>query len=284
MKKSPLLMALIVILSLMLAGCNSGSAQNKAASVPPGQPAETKTAKLWPGTVNGSHRPDFETQPWEYTGELTVEILAKGLSETTGLDYFVTAKKVKDGISVDWAKDSTLVANLDDREQKEKFFFFDADSMRWFMMDSLWLTINDNLAPENVYYTMDGGKDLVFEALYPINQFPADLPYMGSAFHLEHAGGKGDLIESKPITEDEAITLIKAAMSTRAETAAVFVPGGEKTIEGQRALSFAIGENSADGQKFTALYHYAVTDSGNVYYIDVVQGADWILFDPNAKG
>ncbi|MEA4926012.1 MAG: hypothetical protein VB084_11950 [Syntrophomonadaceae bacterium] len=219
MKKSTLLIALILTLSLVSAGCSDGSSQNMAASTPQSEPgssvaervsessalAETKTAKLWPGTVNDSLLSFFETRPWEYTGGLTVETLAEGLSQTTGLNYFVTAKKVEDGISVDWANDSTLVANLADREQKKEFHFYDADSMRWFMMDSLLLTINDNLAPENVYYTMNGGKDLVFEALDPISEFPADLPYMGSNFYFAHADGtgkdnvmgegRGDLIE-----------------------------------------------------------------------------------------
>lgn len=58
---------------------------------------------------------------------------------------------------MDWAADSTLIAGLDDREQKEEFHFFDADSMRWFMMDSLWQTLKENFN-RDIYYTMNGVK------------------------------------------------------------------------------------------------------------------------------
>ena len=46
-----------------------------------------------------------------------------------------------------------LVAGLDDREQKEEFFFFDYDSQCWFMMDSLWRTLTENLDAEKVQKT-----------------------------------------------------------------------------------------------------------------------------------
>jgi endonuclease V-like protein UPF0215 family len=38
---------------------------------------------------------------------------------------------------------------LDDREQKE--VFFDAESLRWFMMDSLRMPFVNNIDAENVY-------------------------------------------------------------------------------------------------------------------------------------
>ncbi|MEA4926011.1 MAG: hypothetical protein VB084_11945 [Syntrophomonadaceae bacterium] len=58
--------------------------------------------------------------------------------------------------------------------------------------------------------------------------------------------------------------LIQTAMSARGEAATAFVPDGEETIEGEFALISSVGEKPADEQKFTALYHYTVTDSGNV--------------------
>ena len=94
---------------------------------------------------------------------------------------------------MDWAADSTLVAGLDDREQKEEFFFFDYDSQCWFMMDSLWRTLTENLDAENIYYTMDGGQELVLENLSSsINTFPSDVPYMGSGFYAAHDDVRGD--------------------------------------------------------------------------------------------
>ncbi|MGN1412447.1 MAG: hypothetical protein ACI4WH_08100 [Oscillospiraceae bacterium] len=132
--------------------------------------------------------------PLEYTGDKkTPEELADELSELVGLDFIITASKTNDGLIVDWSANSTLVAGLDNREQKKEFFFFDQDSLCWFMMDSLWRTLTENLDTENIYYTMNGGKELVFKELYPINEIPSDTPYMGSQFYFAHADVKGDV-------------------------------------------------------------------------------------------
>ena len=131
--------------------------------------------------------------PVEYTGDKKgAEELAQELSKLTGLDFNITASKTDDGWVVDWAADSTLIAGLDNREQKEEFFFFDCDSLNRFMMDSLWRTLTENLNAENIYYTMDGGKELTFEELYPVNEFPSDIPYMGSEFYFAHSDVRGD--------------------------------------------------------------------------------------------
>ena len=60
------------------------------------------------------------------------------------------------------------------------------------MMDSLYSTLTANLGEVEVYYTMDGGQDLSFDELYPVNLFPADTPYLGSPFYFAHAGGQGE--------------------------------------------------------------------------------------------
>ncbi len=124
--------------------------------------------------------------------QVTAEALAKELSAWTGLDY--TLNKVtmgKDAIVVDWSPKSTLIANLDDRKQKEEFFFFDADSMRWFMLESLYHTLSKNFKNIPIYYTMDGGKVLSFEELSLLKSFPKDKPYKGKMFYTTHADENG---------------------------------------------------------------------------------------------
>jgi hypothetical protein len=116
--------------------------------------------------------------------EITPEKLAETLSKWTGLDFFIKISYKDNGdIVVDWLENSTLIANLDDREQKAEFFFFEVDGMRWFMMDTLWLTLKENFNAD-VYYTMNDGKELSFEALYPMNKFAVDTPYMGSEYYF----------------------------------------------------------------------------------------------------
>ncbi|MGN0665619.1 MAG: hypothetical protein ACI4KF_03735 [Huintestinicola sp.] len=136
---------------------------------------------------------DVREYPLEYTGDKkTAEELANELSGLTGLDFNITASKTDDGLIVDWAADSTLRAGLDDRVQKDEFFFFDHDTLSWFMMDSLWYTLTENLNAENIYYTMDGGKELFSEELYPVHEIPSDVPYMGSDFYAAHSDVQGD--------------------------------------------------------------------------------------------
>lgn len=295
MKKNKKLFAVALTLCIFLSGCGGSlsspqskrdsepvSSENSVSQTSSGNESkpEIQTAVLYTNMDGGSESSHVKEHSYEYSGELTAETLAEGLSQLTGLDFTITASNQDDGIAIDWANKSTLIANLDDRVQKEEFFLYDCDSMRWFMMDSLWMTLTANLGVDNVYYTMNGGQDLVFEELYPVKDFPADIPYVGCAFYFSHVDVKGD----ETIDTDTAMMLVQNAMDARGESASVVVQTGEETIQGEYALTFAAGDYSEDGQKFTAMYHYAVTDSGQVYYIDVLQGADWILFDMQAVG
>lgn len=141
---------------------------------------------------------DVREYPIEYSGaKKTAEELARELSDLTGMDFTITASKTDDGLIVDWAADSTLIAGRDDREQKEDFRFYDYDSMSWFMMDSLWRTLTANLDAENIFYTMDSDRNLVLEKMSPAITIPADTPYMGSTFYLSHDEGRGDVISTE---------------------------------------------------------------------------------------
>ncbi len=136
------------------------------------------------GLIQCSFRPDQDTAP---------ENLAAQLTEWTGLDFTVNSITKEGGkLIVDWSADSTLLAGLDDREMKEPFVFFDHVSLNWFMMDSLYQTLLNNTDFEEVYYTMDGGKELTLADMYPIAVFPLDTPYMGSPFYYAHADVQGD--------------------------------------------------------------------------------------------
>lgn len=129
----------------------------------------------------------------------SVELLTDGLSALTGLDFFVSSHTSESGLVVDWAADSTLIMGLDEREQNPEFFFFDADSLNWFMMDSLYATIAENMEVGDVYYTMNGGEELYLPELSIVQRFPIDLPYMGSPFYFAHSDlldgeGRGDYL------------------------------------------------------------------------------------------
>lgn len=193
MKKLNIILALAVLICMLTACVNTPSSGGQNSSKPTSSSQNTTESTQTDILYAVFSADRVKEYPIEYTGTpKTAEELAQELSELTGLDFFITASNTDDGLIVDWAADSTLIAGRDNREQKEEFFFFDEDSLRWFMMDSLWRTLTENLGIENIYFTMNGGQKLVFDELYPVKEFPSDIPYMGSGFYFAHDDVKGD--------------------------------------------------------------------------------------------
>ena len=213
MKKLSIFLILAMFICLLVA-CGSASPSDVTDSSESTEPLQSEAESTQTNILYAVFSAeDVEEYPIEYTGaKKTAEELADELSELTGLDFIITAGKADDGWIVDWAADSTLVTGLDDREQKEEFFFFDQDSLCWLMMDSLWRTLTENLNAENIYYTMDGGKELVFEELYSVNEFPSDIPYMGSEFYYAHANVQGD--EENPYARTRGLWRLDGATDT----------------------------------------------------------------------
>jgi hypothetical protein len=124
------------------------------------------------------------------------------LSEWSGLDFALSAVRfLGDGITVDWSKESTLLAGLGDRVQNEEFLFFDTVSLNWFMMDSLASTLRFNFPEiEDVFYSSDG-QPLEFTnpgdmAAQGLPALPVDQSYEGSTFFVAYADGRGDDFEA----------------------------------------------------------------------------------------
>ena len=205
MKKRSIFLTLAILICL-LSACGRASSSGDSASSKQAKPLQSEEESTQTDILYAVFSAeDVKEYPIEYTGDKkTAEELAGELTGLTGLDFFITASKADDGWIVDWAADSTLIAGLDDREQKEEFHFFDHDSLCWFMMDSLWRTLTENLNAENIYYTMDGGRELFFEELYSVNVFPSDIPYMGSEFYFAHADVRGDDEQDEQVCQPDA--------------------------------------------------------------------------------
>ena len=205
MKKRSIFLTLAILICL-LSACGRASSSSDSASSKQAKPLQSEEESTQTDILYAVFSAeDVKEYPIEYTGnKKTAEELAGELTGLTGLDFFITASKTDDGWIVDWAADSTLIAGLDDREQKEEFHFFDHDSLCWFMMDSLWRTLTENLNAENIYYTMDGGRELFFEELYSVNVFPSDIPYMGSEFYFAHADVRGDDEQDEQVCQPDA--------------------------------------------------------------------------------
>lgn len=166
----------------------SSSGESKSSKSSQSSAESTRTDTLY-AVFSGN---DVREYPIEYTGEKkTAEELADELTKLTGLDFTITASETSDGLIIDWDADSSLFTGPKG-EQKKDFFFYDYDTMCWFMMNTICKTMTENFDVENIYYTMDGGKELSLQKLSPSMTFPSDIPYMGSDFYLAHTDLKGD--------------------------------------------------------------------------------------------
>lgn len=173
-----------------------------------GEPLSGKTASVYIYADFSAGNPETEknnlirSKTVDMVSPPDIKALADALSEWSGLDFSLADARIDGNRAyVDWSADSTLVAGLGERVQKEDFRFYDAVSLNWFMMDSLARTIKENLQIEEVCYSMDGGKELAFQnpddmAAAGLASLPTDQPYEGSAIFASHAGEKGNDTEN----------------------------------------------------------------------------------------
>ncbi len=214
--KKVLLIALAALMSLAMVSCTADSEpssqeQSSEVEASSSEPSEAEssssevsepeltqnTAILYADKSSGNVEElpeDVEQYNFHYEGELTVGLLADGLTILTGLEFALNDVTIEGTVArVDWAESSTLLSGLGDTVQNDEFFFYDAEGLNWFMLESLYQTIIHNFDVSEVYYTMEGGEALTVNELYPISTFTTDLPYMGSSFYFNHSDNTGDI-------------------------------------------------------------------------------------------
>jgi hypothetical protein len=91
-------------------------------------------------------------------GNCTPERIAEALSEWTGLVYDITATVdlEYDNVIVDWKSTSSFAQGEPPIPQKEGFEFYDQETMRWFMLNSLCSSIRVNMGISDVFYSIEG--------------------------------------------------------------------------------------------------------------------------------
>ena len=286
-------LVLVIIMALSVAACKDKAAPQD--SPPPAQTQNTPPSTPTQGTPSqspaptGSDRPnapdnvatlyadfswgspDLEISEYElgYSGELTPEMLLEGLSNLTGLDFIADVEIAQLGFSVDWKNESTLLANRDGRPQNEGFEFVDNESVRWFMMDSLCRTLLANFNEDNVFYTMNGGQELVFDELYPVSVFPYDVPYMGSPFYFSHTDGRGFIYDANEAADYLVDTLTQVGYDLNG-TVVIEDPESSDPWFGDIAAWYFIWEtNAGEADRL-----FAVTYDWEIWECDTING-DW---------
>lgn len=193
-RKPAKMVALAAALALVLAlgACSGGGGVSSTASVasrPPASSAPAVEADVVLYADRSAGLPFetveelglIETKEVKIKGAVTVEALADALSEWTGLDFTPNGVEVSgDDITIDWAVDSVMLGG--DGEPKEDFFFFDAVTQNWFMLDSLARTVHNNIMGSTVYYSQNGGQPMGFEEMEGLEELPVDQPYYGSSY------------------------------------------------------------------------------------------------------
>ena len=287
------IVALIMITMLLfLAACNGNSAPRERQNT--AQPTQRQAATLSPAPVEADDsdepeniatlcvdfsggNPDLDIRQYElgYSGELTPDMLVKGLTALTGLDFAADAVVAQMGFSVDWKNDSSLFGGLEDVPQGGEFEFYDVDSTRWFMMDSLYRTLLENFDEDAVYYTMDGGMELAFDDLYPVNVFPMGIPYEGSPFYFNHADGRGHLYDAFEAA-DYLIETLTAAGYNMTGTAVIEDEDGGDAWFGDMAVWYFSWGGGEPGQ-YTAEGYFAVTYDWEVWQYDTASD-EWLMW------
>ncbi len=171
--KKQLCIILTLSLLIILAACGSASQTT------------TLYAVLNAGDADGNGA-IINEYPLSYEGDLTVEVLAKGLSDLTGYNFNAKSLAGSEIFTVDWAMDSSIFTDLSADQPKDEFMLDSPNDIRWFMLDSLWLSVSKNLNQSQISFTMNGG--LPFDAgLYPLTSFVPNQPYLGSHIYRQSA-------------------------------------------------------------------------------------------------
>ena len=126
--------------------------------------------------------------------DLTVEFLAGELANWSGLDFKINVSASESAVTVDWAAGSDLFSK-GGCTLKGGQSLSSAEMKAWFMLDSLWYTIKENFNEIDVYYTMDGGKELIIPAIEYPEVFSREIPYMGSDFYYAHQNGDSKFVK-----------------------------------------------------------------------------------------
>ncbi len=186
--------------------------------------------------------------------------------EMGNLNFEVEARQQNDDLILTWSENSG-------------FFNSEAntDYLAWRMMDSLVMTIIQNMQVNNVYFELTGGEPFTVAGLVPALFMTNDMAYQLSDYYYA-LEGIGDIPEPPAMVAEQWISTILFKVAKAAgKTVTVIVPGEVSEVHGEPAMLYAAGTNSADGSKFTAMYHYAITESYKICEMDILTGEYKVL-------
>ncbi len=125
-----------------------------------------------------------------------------------------------------------------------------------------------------VIFPVCSGKDILERSRKIARNFTDQQKY--SIINTINSGMNG---ESKKVI-DNAYNLVWQALSKMGiKTVNRIVEKGFYIINDENVVVLAAGDDSVDSLKFTALYHFAVSESEKIYYMDIFKDANWELVE-----
>jgi hypothetical protein len=155
-------------------------------------PAQTATLVIDRScTLEGPAKPEAVTRlEYGYDADelMSVELLARGLTAATGLNFALTDSGTgKGGAWADWSMEASFQKPYGSVDQKEEYYVPDAVGLAWLMLESLFRSVQENFGgspPVEVYYTMDDYKPLAAGAISFPSTFPTEDPYVGCSAYV----------------------------------------------------------------------------------------------------
>jgi len=165
--KKFLLAGIAIVLALALTACGTNSGDSAASSSPAVSPsaspeaAPTAAPNMLIGTLCAVFSADDirEVDFGYEEGICTPLDIADALSELTGLNFDISYEidPANNAVIIDWLETSSLATGQPPEVQDEDYFFFDVVSLRWFMLNSMYTSIRENLGDMDVFYSVNGG-------------------------------------------------------------------------------------------------------------------------------
>lgn len=185
-------LALLSLLCLGMVGCKAAPEPSVLPEPTPAPaetqpPAEAETPA--PGGENvatlyvGTRASGFQEYELHYDGDLTAELLIRGIADLTGWDLTLGAEVTsgKGGMSVCLADSSALYQGPPE-VQKDEFHMYSADQLAETILDSIQKTLQEGFTgelgdPDNldVWYYMENGEGLTLPNIGL--SWPLDQPY-----------------------------------------------------------------------------------------------------------
>lgn len=116
-------------------------------------------------------------------GGVDAAALCAALTEETGIAFDFTLEQQGDAWTVTWQAGSALWDGEMPQGGSPDYVFYDADLLRWFLLDTVWRTLNDSFGAQAVYYRAADGQPPALDDLWPLEHFDLAGPYRGSAWY-----------------------------------------------------------------------------------------------------